>query len=222
LQTLQFSECRMWIGGSGGRSIFQNCRNMGTSAAIHIQSEYSFLGKTKFISGRCRPLAQNTQLPRIAVKENMDAHGKYHEISDDHLPGRDLLRIGIYRKTTAVEFMAADKIYGKRHDKGQQHGIDDQCGRSWIKTDDQGESCDKLQQRHNDGNQVDEQSREKAVPVNDFSKNSRCQNLVRADIYKNPPKNPACCQINPGAAKKSSDGFIQSDTLPFPTPVNRR
>ena len=97
--------------------------------------------------------------------------------------------------------MAADKIYGKCGDKGQQHGIDDQYGGSWIKTDDQGKSCDKLQERHNDGNQVDERGREKAIPVNNFSKNSRRQDLVITGVYKSPPKNPACCQLNPGVTK---------------------
>ncbi len=118
--------------------------------------------------------------------------------------------------------MAADKINGKSGYKDQQHGIDDQCGRPWIKPDDQGQPCDKFQERHNDGNQVDEQGREKVIPVNNFCKNSRRQNLVITGIYKRPAKNPACRQLNPVVTKEGSDGFIQWDTPPLPSPDSRR
>ena len=118
--------------------------------------------------------------------------------------------------------MAADKIYGKSGYKDQQHGIDDQCGGPWIKTDNQGEPCDKLQERHNDGHQVDQHGREKVIPVNNFCKNSRRQNLVITGIYKGYTKNPACRQLDPVVTKESSNGFIQLDTLPLPIPESRR
>jgi len=118
--------------------------------------------------------------------------------------------------------MAADKIYGKSGYKDQQHGVDDQCGGPWIKTDDQGQPCDKLQERHNDGNQVDEQGREKVIPVNNLCKNSRRQNLVITGIYKGHTKKPACCQLDPVVTKEGSDGFIQLDALLLPSPDSRR
>jgi len=52
--------------------------------------------------------------------------------------------------------MATNKIYGKRGYKSQEHAIDNQCGRPWIKSDDEGEPREKLEERHDDGNQVDE------------------------------------------------------------------
>ena len=78
--------------------------------------------------------------------------------------------------------MATDKIYGKRGYKGQEHAIDNQCGRPWINPDDQGEPREKLQERHDDGNHVDEHSGEKAIPVNYLCKNGRRQNLVITGI----------------------------------------
>ena len=118
--------------------------------------------------------------------------------------------------------MAADKIYGKSGNKDQQHGIDDQCGGPWIKTDNQREPCDKLQEGYNNGNQVDEKGREKVIPVNNLCKNSRCQNLIITGIYKRPPQNPACCQLNPAVIVEGFDVFIQLDALLLPIPESRR
>ena len=118
--------------------------------------------------------------------------------------------------------MTADEIYGKRGYKSQQHAIDDQCGRPWIKSDDEGEPREKLEERHDDGNQVYEHGREKVIPVNNFCKNSRRQNLVITSIYKGYTKNPACRQLDPVVTKESSNGFIQLDTLPLPIPESRR
>ena len=118
--------------------------------------------------------------------------------------------------------MATDKIYGKSGYKDQQHGIDDQCGGPWIKTDDEGEPCDKLQERYNDGHQVDEHGREKVISVNNLCKNSRRQNLVITGIYKGHTKNPACRQLDPVVTKEGFDEFIQLDTLLLPIPESRR
>ena len=118
--------------------------------------------------------------------------------------------------------MAADKINGKSGNKDQQHGIDDQCGGPWIKTDDQREPCDKLQEGHKNGNQVDEKGREKVIPVNNLCKNGRRQNLVITGIYKGHTKNPTCRQLDPVVTKEVSEGLIQLDTLPFPSPDSRR
>jgi len=93
--------------------------------------------------------------------------------------------------------MAADKIYGKSGYKDQQQGIDDQCGRPGINPDDKGEPCEKLQERHDDGNQVDEHGREKVIPVNNLCKSCRRQDLVITGIYKGQPKNPASRQFDP-------------------------
>ena len=118
--------------------------------------------------------------------------------------------------------MAAEEIYGKGGYEYQQHGIDDQRGGSWIKPDYQGQPGDKLQKRHNDGNQVDEDGREKVIPVDYFCKNSRRQNLVRTGIYKGQAKNPACCQLNPAVIIEGLDEFIQLDVLLLPIPESRR
>jgi len=83
------------------------------------------------------------------------------------------LTVRVYRKTTAVKFMATNKIYGKRGYKSQEHAIDNQCGRPWIKSDDEGEPREKLEERHDDGNQVDEHIWEKVVPVNNLCKKGR-------------------------------------------------
>ena len=170
----------------------------------------------------CRPLTQNTQLPHIPVKENMESQNEYQEISENQGPGKALLSTGVYRKTTTVEFMAAEEIYGKGGYEYQQHGIDDQRGGSWIKPDYQGQPGDKLQKRHNDGNQVDEDGREKVIPVDYFCKNSRRQNLVRTGIYKAHTKNPTCCQLNPAVIIEGFDEFIQLDALQLPIPESRR
>ena len=46
--------------------------------------------------------------------------------------------------------------------KTRQHTIDDQCGGPWIKPDEsKGQPSDKLHERYNNGNQVDEHGREK-------------------------------------------------------------
>ena len=118
--------------------------------------------------------------------------------------------------------MAADKIYGKRGYKGQEHAIDNQCGRPWINPDDKGYPREKLQERHDDGNQVDEDGREKVIPVNNLSKNGRRQNFVITGIYKGHTKNPACCQLNPAVIIEGFDVFIQLDTLQLPIPESRR
>ena len=118
--------------------------------------------------------------------------------------------------------MAADKIYGKSGYEDQQHGIDDQCCGPWIKPGDQGQPGDKLQERHNDGDQVDEHGREKVISVNNLCENSRRQNLVIAGIYKGHTKNPACCQLDPVVIIEGFDEFIQSDTLLLPIPESRR
>ena len=93
--------------------------------------------------------------------------------------------------------MAADKIYGKSGNKNHQHGIDDQGGRPGINPDDEGKPCEKFQERYDDGNQVDEHGREKVIPVNNFSKSGRRQNLVITGIYKGQPKYPANRQFDP-------------------------
>ncbi len=170
----------------------------------------------------CRPLTHNTQLARIPVKENMESQNEYQEISENQGPGKGLLSTGVYRKTTAVKFMTADKIYGKSGYEYQQHGIDDQRGGSWIKPGNQGQPGDKLQERHNDGNQVDKDGREKVIPENYFCKNSRRQNLVGTGIYKGHTKNPACCQLNPAVIIEGFDKFIQLDALRLPSPESRR
>ena len=118
--------------------------------------------------------------------------------------------------------MASDKIYGKSDYKDQKHGIDDQCGGPRIKADNQGQPSDKLHERHNNGNQVDERGREKTISVNNFCKNSRRQNLVITGINKGPAKNPACCQLNPAVIKEAFVKFIQLDILPLPIPEIRR
>ena len=118
--------------------------------------------------------------------------------------------------------MTADEIYGKRGFKSQQHAIDYQWGRPWIKSDDEGEPREKLEERHDDGNQVDEHSGEKVIPVNNFCKNSRRQNLVITGIYKGYTKNPACRQLDPVVTKEGFDEFIQWDALLLPIPESRR
>ena len=118
--------------------------------------------------------------------------------------------------------MAADKIDGKSGYKNQQHGIDDQRSGSWIKTDDQGQPCDKLQERYNDGNQVDEHGREKIIAVNNFCKSSRRQYLVITGIYKGGTQNPAGRQFKPVVIIKGFDEFIQLDGLLIPIPGSRR
>lgn len=114
--------------------------------------------------------------------------------------------------------MATDKIDGKSSHKNQQQGIDDQRSGSWIKTDDQCQSCDKLQERHNDSNQVDEHSREKIIAANNFCKTSRCQYFAITGIYKSRTQNPAGCQFYPEAMMEGFDEFIQLDILLIPIP----
>ena len=118
--------------------------------------------------------------------------------------------------------MAANKIDGKSGDKNQQHGIDDQRSGSWIKTGDQCQPCDKLQERHNDGNQVDEYSREKIIAVNNFCKSSRRQYFVITGIYKDRTQNPAGRQFYPVVIMEGFDEFIQLDNLLIPIPGSRR
>ncbi len=118
--------------------------------------------------------------------------------------------------------MTADKIDGKSGYKTQQHGIDDQRSGSWIKTDDQCQPCDKLQERHNDSNQVDEHSREKIIAVNNFCKSSRCQYFAITGIYKSRTQNPAGRQFYPEAIMEGFDEFIQLDNLLIPIPESRR
>ena len=118
--------------------------------------------------------------------------------------------------------MAADKIYEKCGYKDQQHGIDDQRSGPWIKADDQGQPCDKLQERYTDGNQVDEHGREKIIAVNNFCKSSRCQYLVITGIYKGRTQNPAGCHFNPMVIMEGVDEFIQLDSLLIPIPESRR
>ena len=118
--------------------------------------------------------------------------------------------------------MAADKIDGKSGYKDQQHGIDDQRSGSRIKTDDQGQPCDKLQERYNDGNQVDEHGREKIIAVNNFCKNGWRQYFVITGKYKGPTQNPAGCQFNPVAIMDDFDEIIQLDGLLIPIPGSRR
>ena len=118
--------------------------------------------------------------------------------------------------------MAANKIDGKSGYKDQQHGIDDQCSGPWIKPDDQGQPCDQLQERHNDGNQVDEHGREKIIAVYNFCKISRRQYLAITGIYKSRTQNPAGCQFNPVIIMESFDDFIQLDSLLIPNPGSRR
>jgi hypothetical protein len=84
----------------------------------------------------------------------------------------------VYRKTTAVKFMTTDKINGRCGYKGQEHVIDDQCGRPWINPNDQSEPRKKLQERHDDGNQVDEHSGEKVIPVNNLCKTAGAKILL--------------------------------------------
>ena len=118
--------------------------------------------------------------------------------------------------------MTTDKIYGKRGYKGQEHAIDDQCGGPWINPNDQGQPRKKLQERHNDGNQVDEHGWEKVIAVNNLCKNSRRQNLVITGIYKGYTQNPAYRQLDPVITKEGCDGFIQLDALLLPIPESRR
>ena len=118
--------------------------------------------------------------------------------------------------------MAADKIDGKSGYKNQQHGIDDQCSGLWIKADDKGQPCDKPQERYNDGNQVDEHSREKIIAVNNFCKSSRCQYFAITGIYKSRTQNPAGRQFYPEAIMEGYDEFIQLDNLLIPIPESRR
>ena len=118
--------------------------------------------------------------------------------------------------------MAANKIDGKSGYKDQQHGIDDQHSGPWIKSDDQGQPCDKLQKRYNNGNQVDEHGREKIIAVNNFCKSSRCQYLVITGIYKGRTQNPAGRQFNPVVIMEGFDEFIQLDGLLIPIPGSRR
>jgi len=118
--------------------------------------------------------------------------------------------------------MAANKIDGKSGYKDQQHGIDDQRSGPWIKSDDQGQPCDQLQERHNDGNQVDEHGREKVIAVNNFCKSSRRQYLVITGIYKGRTQNPAGCHFNPMVIMEGVDEFIQLDSLLIPIPESRR
>ena len=118
--------------------------------------------------------------------------------------------------------MASDKIDGKGGYKDHQHAIDDQCSGSWIKADDQGQPSDKLQERHNDGDQVDEYGRKKVIAVNNFCKSSRRQYLVITGKYKNCTKNPAGCQLNPMVIIKGFDVIIQLDGPLPPIPESRR
>jgi len=118
--------------------------------------------------------------------------------------------------------MAADKIDGKSGYKNQQHGIDDQRSGPWIKADDQGQPCDKLQERYNDGNQVDEYGREKIITVDNLCKSSRRQYLIITGIYKGRTQNPAGRQFNPVVIMEGFDEFIQLDGLLIPIPESRR
>ena len=106
--------------------------------------------------------------------------------------------------------------------KNQQHAIDDQRSRFWIKTDDQGQPRNKLQERHDDGNQVDEYGWKKVITVNNFCKISRRQYFVVTRKYKDRTKDPAGCQLDPVVIIKSFDEFIQLGGLLPPIPENRR
>jgi len=118
--------------------------------------------------------------------------------------------------------MSADKIDGKSCYEDQQHQVDDQRSGPWIKTDDQGQPCDKLQEGYNDGNQVDEHGREKIIAVNNFCKNSRRQYLFITGIHKGYTQNQAGCQFNPVVIMEGLDEFIQLDSLLIPIPESRR
>jgi len=80
-------------------------------------------------------------------KEDVEAEKKANDISNEKLDRRKCLIGGTKRKTTAIELMAPDKIDGYGNTKGKKHCVDDQCGRTGVDAQDQGEPCKKLQER---------------------------------------------------------------------------
>jgi hypothetical protein len=118
------------------------------------------------------------QLSGIAIKEDLKPKKKTNDIPDKKVYcGRDLSG-STKGKTAAIEFVVPYQVYGYGNNEGKQHDIDNQRSRSGVDTKDQGGSCKKLDIWQEYGNQIYERIRKKIVPINNFCKMCRFNNLV--------------------------------------------
>ena len=132
------------------------------------------------------------------------------------------MAIGADGETTAIKFMSADDIDGKADNKGQQHRINDQRGGAGIKTNNQRQPCNKLNEGQDDGQQIDEHCRKKIVPVNNFGEDRRCQDFAVTGINEGRAEEPPGGQFNPAVAYNVRESLIQWGALRPPNLESRR
>ena len=125
-------------------------------------------------------------------------------------------------ETSAVKFMAADKINGQSDDIRQKQTVyHNGCG-TRIKADNQRQSGDKLQKGNNNGNQIDGNRWKKVISVNNLGKFGRRSDFMETGIDKRQTENPACRQLDPAVIYDVPELIIQPDSPLLSSPENRR
>ena len=118
--------------------------------------------------------------------------------------------------------MAADKINGQHNEIGHKQSVDDEgCG-ARINADHKSQSGDEFQKGNNNGNQIDENRREKVISVNNFGEIGRRYDFMETGIDKGQAENPARRQFDPAVADYGQSEIIQPDSPPLSSPENRR
>ena len=117
--------------------------------------------------------------------------------------------------------MASDQIYGQNNDKHDQHTVYDQHSRTGIDSQDQGQTGDKFNERHHNGNQIDESAGKEIITVDDFCKLSGRQDFMIAGIDKGQPQYPAGNQFDPAVRQYFFRRTIQQDNPLLPSLENR-
>ena len=118
--------------------------------------------------------------------------------------------------------MASDQIYGQNNDKHYQQAVYDHDGRTGIDAQDQGQTGNKFDERHHNGDQIDDPAGKEIIPVDDFCKISGRQDFMIAGVDKGQPQNPAGSQFDPAIFQKIFLQIIQQDNPSLPSLENRR